>query len=51
MYDVTLPDLKEDIDEEENDREMFGRDFMHIYIQESRKRGYAVLNMYCVQNQ
>ncbi len=48
MYDVMLPNLKE---EEENDREMFGRDFMHFYIQESRKRGYAILNMYCVQNQ
>ncbi|KAI2650444.1 Lipoamide acyltransferase [Labeo rohita] len=44
-YDVMLPDLKEDVDEEENDREMFGRDFMHFYIQEARKRGYAVLNM------
>lgn len=38
-YDVTLPDLKEDADEEENDREMFGREFMHFYIQEARKRG------------
>lgn len=49
-YDVMLPDLKEDVDEEDNDREMFGRDFMHFYIQEARKRGYAVLNMYCLQN-
>lgn len=47
-YDVTLPDLKED--DEEEDREMFGREFMHFYIQEARKRGYAVLNMYCVHN-
>ncbi|XP_057181789.1 leucine-rich repeat-containing protein 39 isoform X1 [Triplophysa rosa] len=38
-YDVTLPDLNEDVDEEENDREMFGREFMHFYIQEARKRG------------
>ncbi|XP_073717713.1 leucine-rich repeat-containing protein 39 [Misgurnus anguillicaudatus] len=48
-YDVTLPDLNEDVDEEENDREMFGREFMHYYIQESRKRGSqtftSVLNM------
>uniref|UniRef100_A0A8C2JA34 Leucine rich repeat containing 39 n=1 Tax=Cyprinus carpio TaxID=7962 RepID=A0A8C2JA34_CYPCA len=36
-YDVTLPDLKED--DEEEDREMFGREFMHFYIQEARKRG------------
>lgn len=46
MYDVMLPNLKE---EEENDREMFGRDFMHFYIQESRKRGSqtftSVLNL------
>ncbi|KAK7126751.1 hypothetical protein R3I94_018063 [Phoxinus phoxinus] len=38
-YEVTLPDLKEDVDEEENDREMFGCEFMHYYIQEARKRG------------
>ncbi|XP_051977540.1 leucine-rich repeat-containing protein 39 isoform X2 [Xyrauchen texanus] len=38
-YDVTLPDLKEDVAEEDNDREMYGREFMHCYIQESRKRG------------
>lgn len=50
MYEVTLPDLQEDVGEEENDREMFGREFMHYYIQEARERGYAVLNMYCVQN-
>ncbi|KAK7136944.1 hypothetical protein R3I93_017117 [Phoxinus phoxinus] len=34
-YEVTLPDLNE----EENDREMFGCEFMHYYIQEARKRG------------
>lgn len=49
-YDVTLPDLNEDVEEEENDREMFGREFMNFYIQEARKRGYAILNMYCVQS-
>ncbi|XP_073792596.1 leucine-rich repeat-containing protein 39 isoform X1 [Danio rerio] len=38
-YDVTLPDLNEDVEEEENDREMFGREFMNFYIQEARKRG------------
>ncbi|XP_017334039.1 leucine-rich repeat-containing protein 39 [Ictalurus punctatus] len=37
-YDVTLPDIKEDVAEEENDREMFGREFMHHYIHEARKR-------------
>ncbi|XP_061095160.1 leucine-rich repeat-containing protein 39 isoform X1 [Conger conger] len=37
--DVSLPDLKtSEEDEEEDDREMFGRDFMHTYIQEARKR-------------
>ncbi|KAI4872912.1 hypothetical protein NFI96_005294 [Prochilodus magdalenae] len=46
-YDVTLPDVKEDVDEEENDREMFGREFMHHYIHEARKRGYAILNVHC----
>ncbi len=40
-----LPDLKEDIDKEENDREMFGCDFMHFYIQEAMP-----YSMYCVQN-
>ncbi|XP_051550933.1 leucine-rich repeat-containing protein 39 [Myxocyprinus asiaticus] len=48
-YDVTLPDLKEDVAEEDNDREMYGREFMHYYIQESRKRGsqtfMSVLNV------
>ncbi|XP_060797200.1 leucine-rich repeat-containing protein 39 [Neoarius graeffei] len=39
IYDVTLPELKEDVAEEENDREMFGREFMHHYIHEARKRG------------
>ncbi|KAL6469406.1 hypothetical protein MHYP_G00229300 [Metynnis hypsauchen] len=37
-YDVSLPDVKEDMDEEEDDREMFGREFMHHYIHEARKR-------------
>ncbi|KAK2869287.1 hypothetical protein Q7C36_001158 [Tachysurus vachellii] len=38
-YDVTLPDLKEEVAEEENDREMFGKEFMHHYIHEARRRG------------
>ncbi|XP_039985732.1 leucine-rich repeat-containing protein 39 isoform X2 [Xiphias gladius] len=51
--DVALPCRKtkaeDDEDEDdEDDREMFGRDFMHLYIQEARKRAYAVLNMHCV---
>ncbi|KAM9461265.1 leucine-rich repeat-containing protein 39 [Clarias gariepinus] len=37
-YDVTLPDIEEDVPEEESDREMFGREFMHHYINEARKR-------------
>ncbi|KAJ8376507.1 hypothetical protein SKAU_G00070870 [Synaphobranchus kaupii] len=37
--DVSLPDLRtSEEDEEEDDREMFGREFMHTYIQEARKR-------------
>ncbi|XP_016121913.1 leucine-rich repeat-containing protein 39-like, partial [Sinocyclocheilus grahami] len=46
-HDVTLPDLKEDVDEEENDREMFGREFMHFYIQEARKRGSQTFSHQC----
>ncbi|XP_076028063.1 leucine-rich repeat-containing protein 39 isoform X2 [Genypterus blacodes] len=49
--DVQLParTLKaEDGEDEEDDREMFGRDFMQMYIQEARKRAYAVLNMHHV---
>ncbi|KAM4549029.1 leucine-rich repeat-containing protein 39 isoform 1-T1 [Odontesthes bonariensis] len=49
--DVTLPPKKtvtEDGEEEEDDREMFGREFMQIYIHEARKRAYAVLSMHCV---
>ncbi|XP_047443347.1 leucine-rich repeat-containing protein 39 [Mugil cephalus] len=49
--DVVLPAKTkddEDEDEDEDDREMFGREFMQLYIQESRKRAYAVLNMHCV---
>ncbi|XP_018582360.1 leucine-rich repeat-containing protein 39 isoform X1 [Scleropages formosus] len=47
--DVSLakPDTSEE-DEEEDDREMFGIEFMHAYIQEARQRGYAVLNVHCV---
>ncbi|XP_066502980.1 leucine-rich repeat-containing protein 39 [Hoplias malabaricus] len=37
VYDVTLPDIKEDVDEED-DREMFGLEFMRYYIHEARKR-------------
>lgn len=48
--DMTLPSRKavaED-EEEEDDREMFGKEFMLMYIQEARKRAYAVLNVHCV---
>ncbi|XP_027867650.1 leucine-rich repeat-containing protein 39 isoform X3 [Xiphophorus couchianus] len=41
IVDVSLPLRTED---GEDDREMFGRDFMLTYIQEARKRNYAVLN-------
>ncbi|XP_076847736.1 leucine-rich repeat-containing protein 39 [Brachyhypopomus gauderio] len=48
-YDVTLPDMEEGVAEEECDREMFGREFMHHYIHEARKRGLqtytSVLNV------
>ncbi|XP_041790907.1 leucine-rich repeat-containing protein 39 [Chelmon rostratus] len=48
--DVTLPcrNTTTEDGEDEDDREMFGREFMQMYIQESRKRAYAVLNMHCV---
>ncbi|XP_014822548.1 PREDICTED: leucine-rich repeat-containing protein 39 isoform X2 [Poecilia mexicana] len=41
IVDVSLPLRTED---GEDDREMFGRDFMLTYIQEARKRNYAVLS-------
>ncbi|XP_030646970.1 leucine-rich repeat-containing protein 39 [Chanos chanos] len=37
-YDVSLPDSQTEVDEEEDTREMFGKEFMHYYINESRKR-------------
>ncbi|XP_065812442.1 leucine-rich repeat-containing protein 39 [Labrus bergylta] len=50
--DVTLPcravKHEDEEDDEEDDREMFGREFMLMYIRESRKRAYAMLNMHCV---
>ncbi|XP_074523503.1 leucine-rich repeat-containing protein 39 [Halichoeres trimaculatus] len=50
--DVTLPcsgtEAEDKEDNEEDDREMFGREFMQMYIRESRKRAYAVLNMHRV---
>ncbi|XP_067369627.1 leucine-rich repeat-containing protein 39 [Channa argus] len=47
--DVTLPPRETNVvDDDEDDREMFGREFMQVYIQESRKRASAVLNMHCV---
>jgi len=38
--DVTLArkKTKDDEDHDEDDREMFGREFMQVYIQEARKR-------------
>ena len=51
--DVTLPcrKMKAEDDEDDDDREMFGREFMKIYIQEARKRSYAVLNMHCINRE
>ncbi|KAM6921809.1 leucine-rich repeat-containing protein 39 [Xenentodon cancila] len=47
--DVSLPEMKTAAeDEDEDDREMFGREFMHMYIKEARKRAYAILNMHRV---
>lgn len=50
--DVTLPCRKTDTQDseagDEEDREMFGREFMHLYIQEARKRAHASLTMHCV---
>lgn len=37
----------EEEEEDEEDREMFGKEFMQLYIHESRKRAYAALNMHC----
>ncbi|KAM6976925.1 LOW QUALITY PROTEIN: leucine-rich repeat-containing protein 39 [Aplochiton taeniatus] len=47
-FDVELKPQK--LTEEEDDREMFGKEFMVTYIQEARKRVYAVLNMHCVSH-
>lgn len=48
-YEVELPAApKKSEDEEEDDREMFGRDFMRVYCQEARKRVNAMLNMHRV---
>ncbi|MEQ2182412.1 hypothetical protein GOODEAATRI_022023, partial [Goodea atripinnis] len=46
--DLTLPPRKKVAEDDEDDREMFGWEFMQMYIQEARKRSYAVLNMHCV---
>ncbi|XP_067086789.1 leucine-rich repeat-containing protein 39 isoform X2 [Osmerus mordax] len=46
-FEMELPALNIS-DEDEDSQEMFGREFMHFYIQEARKRVYAVLNMHCV---
>lgn len=51
--DVALPSRRtetgaEDEEDEEDDREMFGREFMNFYIQEARKRAHAILNVHRV---
>lgn len=48
--DVTLPRTKTDDGEADDgdDREMFGWEFMQMYIHETRKRAHAVLNVHCV---
>lgn len=40
--------VEDDDEQDEDDREMFGREFMQMYIREARKRAYAVLNMHRV---
>lgn len=46
---VTLTSKKtktlEDQEEDDEDRELFGREFMLTYIQEARKRAHALLHM------
>ena len=42
--DVRLPEGKEEVEEEEKDREVGGREFMNNDSHEARKRGYAILN-------
>ncbi|XP_062411331.1 leucine-rich repeat-containing protein 39 [Sardina pilchardus] len=37
-WDLTLPEVQAEDPEEDDDREMFGREFMELYIRESRKR-------------
>ncbi|TWW58355.1 Leucine-rich repeat-containing protein 39 [Takifugu flavidus] len=44
---VTLVSEKTET-QEEDDREMFGREFMLTYIQEARKRSHAILHMHRV---
>lgn len=50
--DVTLPcretDTQDSAAGDEEDREMFGREFMHLYIEEARKRMHAPLAVSCV---
>lgn len=46
--DVTLPCTET---KDEDDREMFGREFMQTYIREARKRASAVLHMHRVPRQ
>ncbi|CAB1314187.1 unnamed protein product [Coregonus sp. 'balchen'] len=45
-YEVELPADPKKSEEDEDDREMFGRDFMRVYCQEARKRVNAMLNMH-----
>ncbi|XP_029355065.1 leucine-rich repeat-containing protein 39 [Echeneis naucrates] len=50
--DVVLPCRKtkaEEDDEDENDREMFGREFMQTYIQEAKRRKAAALDVHCLK--
>ncbi|XP_055364597.1 leucine-rich repeat-containing protein 39 isoform X6 [Betta splendens] len=48
--DVTLPSRKMeanmDEEDQEDDREMYGREFMKLYIREARTRAYTVLDMH-----
>ena len=43
--DVLLSNKSEPEEGEDEDREMFGREFMHMYIQESRRRAHGDLDV------
>ncbi|KAL1023195.1 hypothetical protein UPYG_G00037530 [Umbra pygmaea] len=48
-YEVKLPTAPQNSEEDE-DREMFGREFMRLYCQEARKRVTAMLDMHNINS-